>query len=135
MLKFKVVVLLKETNDQNKMRTEQKTNYRSLSYGARALVVLVLSIGLMAIVYGGGIIPFDPFNLPAWVFGPLGVYTLVYSLIAGREPFYYLVWGSVMFAVAVASALYNIINVFIVFGMLMIVIAVIGFIAYGRKRR
>lgn len=129
-----MVVLLKEANDQDKMRTEQKTNYRSLGYSARALVVLVLSIGFMAIAYGGGLIPFDPFNLPAWVFGPLGVYTLIYSFVAGKDPFYYLVWGSVMFAIAVASAFYNIINVFIVFGMLMIVIAVIGFVAYRRKR-
>jgi len=117
------------------MRTEQKTNYRSLNYGASALVVLVLSIGLAAIVYGAGIIRFDPFNLPAWFFGPLGVYTLIYSFLVGRDPFYYLVWGSVMSLVAVASALYNIINVFVVFGILMIVLAVIGLFAYRRGRR
>jgi len=117
------------------MKTERSTRDRPLDYGASALAVLALSIGFAAIVYGMGMVPFDLFNLPAWFFGPLGVYTIIYSFMAGKDPIYYLVWGSVMLAVAVTSALYNIISVFIVFGALMIVLAVIGLFAYWRKRR
>ena len=110
------------------------SHHRLPDHGVGALTVLALSVGFAAIFYGGGIIRFDPFNLPVWVFGPLGVYTLVYSFVAGKDPFYYQVLGSVMFAVAVASALYNVINVLIVFGMLMVVLTVIGLLAYWRKK-
>jgi len=116
------------------MKTQRNVNYRSLDYGAKALIVLVLSIGFAAIVYGVQMIPFDLFNLPAWVFGPLGVYTLIYSFVAGKDAIYYLVWGSVMFIVAATSAFYKMVNVIIVFGVLLIVLAVIGLIAYRRSR-
>ncbi len=117
------------------MKTQRSTSYRSLDYGAGALVVLVISVGVAAIVYSVNIIPFDPFNIPAWILGPSGVYTLIYSYAAGKESTYYMVWGAVMFAVAVASALYSLVNPFIVFGILIIVLAVIGIFAHWRSRR
>ncbi|MEM2935998.1 MAG: hypothetical protein QW231_02350, partial [Candidatus Bathyarchaeia archaeon] len=87
------------------------------------------------IVYGASIIPFDFFNIPAWIFGPFGVYTLIYSFAASKDSTYYLVWGTIMFAIAVGSALYNIINPVVVFGILAIIIAVIGLVASRRSRK
>jgi uncharacterized membrane protein HdeD (DUF308 family) len=106
-----------------------------LDYGPGALIVLVVSIGFAAVVYGVNVIPFDFFNLPAWIFCPLGVYTLVYALIARKDPIYHLVWGTVMFAVGIVSAFYNIVNAFVVLGILLIVIAVIGIVAYWRSKK
>jgi len=100
-----------------------------------SLVVLVISVGAAAVVYSVPIITFNLFNIPAWIFGPLGVYTIIYSFVAGKDPTYYLVWGTVMFAVAIASALYNILNPFLVLGVLIIVIAIMGLIAYLRGKK
>ena len=116
------------------MKNEQSASHRSLEYGVGALVVLVISVGLAAVVYSVPIIAFDLFNVPVWIFGPFGVYTLIYSLLAGKESTYYLVWGTIMFAVAVISAFYNMINPFIIVGILAIVLAVIGLFAYWRSR-
>lgn len=112
------------------------TERKSLNYGVGALVVFFISMALAAIVYAAGIIPFDVFNLPAWAFGPLGIFTLIYSFVAGKEWSYYLVWGTIMVAVAIASALYyNITYVIIVLGILIIILAVIGLIAYMRSKK
>jgi hypothetical protein len=114
------------------------TEHKLFDYNVGALVVLVISIGLAAILYGGGIISFNllgPLGVCTFIFGPIGVYTIIYSFIARKELTYYLVWGTIMFAVAVTSALYNIINIFIVAGILIIVLAVIGLIAYMRNRK
>ncbi|MEM3627595.1 MAG: hypothetical protein QXZ25_06170 [Candidatus Bathyarchaeia archaeon] len=117
------------------MGTEKKAVHRPLDYGSSVLIILVASIGFAAVVYGANIIPFDIFNLPAWIFCPLGAYTLVYPLITRRDSFYYLVWGLVMFAIGVISASYNVISPFVVIGILLILIAVIGIIAYKRSKR
>ncbi len=116
------------------MKNEQSTSRKSLEYGVGALVVLVISVGLAVVVYSAPIIAFDLFNVPAWIFGPFGVYTLIYSLVAGKESTYYLVWGTIMFAVAIISAFYNTVNPFIIIGVLAIVLAVIGLLAYWRSR-
>ena len=114
------------------MKNEQGASHRSLEYGVGALVVLVISVGLAAVVYSVPIIAFDLFNVPAWIFGPFGVYTFIYSLVAGKESTYYLVWGTIMFAVALISV--NMINPFIIVGILAIVLAVIGLFTYWRSR-
>jgi hypothetical protein len=106
-----------------------------LDYNVGALVILVISIGLAVVVYGMNMIPLDIFNIPAWLLGPLGVYTIIFSFIAAKESTYYLVWGIVMFAVAAASAFYNVVNPFVVLGILLIVIAVIGIVAYWRSKK
>jgi hypothetical protein len=116
------------------MKTDQNVSHKSLDYGVGALVVLVVSIGVAAIVYSL-IIPFNLFSIPAWIFGPLGIYTLAYSFVAGKDSTYYLVWGSVMFAVAVISAFYNVISPFVILGILAIVIAIIGIVAYQRSKK
>lgn len=117
------------------MKTEQKAPSKPLDYGAGALVVLVASIGVAAVAYGLPLLTFDFFNLPAWIFGPLGIYTLAYSLIARKDSTYYLVWGSIMFAIALISALYTAVNPFAILGILAVVIAVIGIVAYQRSKK
>jgi hypothetical protein len=108
---------------------------KAFDYNVGALVIFVISVGLAVVVYGMNLIPLDIFNIPAWLLGPLGVYTILFSFIADKESTYYLVWGIVMFAVAAASAFYNVVNAFIVFGILLIVIAVIGMVAYWRSKK
>jgi hypothetical protein len=108
-----------------------KTERRPFEYGVGALAILAVSIGLAAILYGA--IPFDLYYIPAWIFGPLGAYTVAYATIS-KDPTYYLVWGTVMLAVAAVSAFYTV-SIFIVLGVLLIVLAVIGILAYWRSRK
>jgi hypothetical protein len=117
------------------MKTDQKTSSKSLAYGAGALVVLIASLGVAAIAYSLPLLTFDLFNLPAWIFGPLGIYTLAYSVVAGKDSTYYLVWGSIMFAIALVSALYTAVSPFVLLGLLAIVIAIIGIVAYQRSKK
>jgi len=117
------------------MGAGRNTGFRSLNYSVGALAILVISVGVAAIVYSTNAITFDLFNVPAWIFGPAGVYTLAYSFVGGKDSTYYLVWGAVMFAVAVVSAFYAVVNPFIVLGVLIIVIAVIGLFTYWRSKK
>ena len=113
------------------MNAERKT----FDYNVGALVIFVISVGLAVVIYSMNIIPLDIFNIPAWLLGPLGVYTIIFSFMAGKESTYYLVWGIIMFAIAAASAFYNVVNAFVVLGILLIVIAVIGIVAYWRGKK
>lgn len=106
----------------------------TLDYNVGALIILAISVGLAVAVYGAKILYFDVFVIPAWIFGPLSVYTIVFSFLAGKESTYYLVWGVIMFAIATASAFYNTLDVFIVLGILLITIAVIAIVAYLRGK-
>lgn len=116
------------------METSQSVPSKAFGYGVGALIVLVVSVGVAAIVYSL-LLPFDLFSFPAWLFGPLGVYTLAYSFTAKKDSTYYLVWGSVMFAIALVAALYTAVNPFVILGILAIVIAIIGIFAYQRSRK
>ncbi len=113
------------------MATERK----SLGYGVGALAVIVVSLGVAAIVYSMNWFGLNLYNLPAWIFGPLGVYTIAYSLVANKDSTYYLVWGAIMVAVAVISAFYEKMPIFLVVGVLLIVLAIIGIIAYWRSKK
>ncbi|MEM2080838.1 MAG: hypothetical protein QXP44_01030 [Candidatus Bathyarchaeia archaeon] len=113
------------------MKPERKV----LDYGVGALVVLVASLGLAAVVYGLPLLEFNWLNLPAWIFGPVGAYTLAYAVIAGKDATYYLVWGSIMFAVALISALYAAVNPFVIIGVLAVIISIIGILAYQRSKK
>jgi hypothetical protein len=127
-------IALKNINWLIMENTKGKTHNKSFNYSIGAFAILAISIGFLIVIYGGGIIYFDPFNIPAWIFGPLGIYTIAYSLIIKKDMLYYSIWGIIMFAIAIASAFYNIVNVFIVFGILLIVIAIVGLIAYWRRK-
>jgi hypothetical protein len=117
------------------MKTDQKAPSKSLGYGAGALAVLVASLGVAAIAYSLPLLTFDFFNLPAWIFGPLGIYTLAYSFVGGKDSTYYLVWGSIMLAIALVSAFYTAVSPFVILGILAIVIAIIGIVAYQRSKK
>jgi len=107
---------------------------KAFSYGAGALALLVISLGLAAVIYSVNIIPFDVINLPAWIFVPLGVYTLFYAFFSRKDPVYYLVWGVVMTCIGVVSATYAVVPPLLVLGILLIIIAVIGIAAYKRSK-
>ena len=111
-----------------------KTGPKQFSYGVGAIAILAISLALALIMYGLALLPYDFFNLLAWIFGPWGVYTVAYSLIAGRESTYYLVWGTIMVAVAIFGSFYSVVPWFMVFGILVIVLAVIGIIAYMKGK-
>jgi len=117
------------------MENSQSAPSKSLGYGVGALIVLVVSIGVAAIVYGLSLLTFNLFILPAWIFGPLGVYTLAYALIARKDSTYYLVWGSVMVTIALISALYTAVSPFVILGILAIAIAIMGIFAYQRSKK
>ncbi|MEM2320089.1 MAG: hypothetical protein QXE00_02025 [Candidatus Bathyarchaeia archaeon] len=105
-----------------------------LDYESGALIVTIMAIGFAAVVYGLNLIPFNFLNLPAWVFCPLGAYTLIYALLSRRDPVYYAVWGTVMLAVGLVSASYNVVSPLLVLGILLIIIAVMGIFAYKRSK-
>jgi len=113
---------------------ETKNTRKPFDYGVGALIVLVVSVGVAAIVYSL-ILPLNLLNLPAWIFGPLGVYTLAYSSIAGKNSIYFAVWGTVMVAVAFIFGFYELVNPVIILGVLAILIAVMGIVAYQRSRK
>jgi hypothetical protein len=117
------------------MGETRTASWKPFDYGVGAIIVLVVSVGVAAIVYSLALLSLDLLNLPAWVFGPLGVYTLAYSSIAGKESTYFGVWGVVMVAVAVIFGFYNIVNPIVILGILAILIAIIGIIAYQRNRK
>jgi len=108
---------------------------KPFEYGVGAIIVLVVSVGVAAIIYGLNLLSLDFLSIPAWIFGPLGIYTLAYSSISVKESTYYAVWGVVMVAVAVIFGLYNIVNPVVILGILAILIAIIGIIAYQRSRK
>jgi len=112
-----------------------KTETKMFSYGIGATAVVAISVGLAAIIYGLSLLAFDLYVLPAWILGPLGVYTAIYSLAAGRESTYYLVWGIVMLAVAFIAAFYRWTYVLPILGVLVIILAVIGVFTYMRSKK
>lgn len=112
---------------------EPKRN--AFGYGAGALAVLVISLGLASVIYGINIIPFNTTDLLAWIFVPLGVYALFYAFFNRKDPVYYLVWGVVMTCIGVISATYAVVPPLLVLGILLIIIAVIGIAAYKRGKR
>lgn len=95
-------------------------------YGVGALASIALSVAFALIIYGLGFITFDPWSILWWLFGPLGAYTLGYALMARRDSSYYLIWGVILLAVATASVTYRILNPVVVFGILLLIIALIA---------
>lgn len=112
-----------------------KSDRKVFDYGVGALAVLIASLGCAAVVYGLPLLAFNLLNLPAWIFGPVGVYTLTYAVIANKDSTYYLVWGSIMFAIALISAFYTAVNPIVIIGVLAVVIAIMGILAYQRSKK
>jgi len=105
------------------------------SYGEGALACIAISIAVALIIYGIGLIPLNLWHILAWLFGPLGVYTVIYALIKSREPTYHLVWGAITISIAIASITYNVLNPIVVLGSLILVIVIIGLLGYWRGRK
>ena len=118
----------------NAMKISHDFTSKSSSYDVGALIVLIASLGVAAIVCSL-MLPFYLFSLPVWFFGPLGVYTLGYSLMARKDSDYYLVWGSIMVAIALASGLHTVVSPFVTLGILAIVIVIIGIFSYQRSKK
>ena len=66
-------------------------------------MVLAISLGIALVVYGTGLMAFRPIHLLAWIFGPLGAYTLAYGLIGRGERLYYSLWGIAMLFIALLA--------------------------------
>ena len=106
---------------------------RVFNYSFGAAVTLALSLGCAAIVYGAGLLAFDLFNIPAWIFGPLGVYTLI-SAILGQATFFYLGWGTILVAIGAVSALYKHVSAVIIVGILLIALGILSLVGYFRVK-
>jgi len=104
------------------------------NYGGGALACIAASIAVASIIYGLGLIPLNLWHTLAWVFGPLGAYTVVYALVRSREPIYHLIWGVIALSIAIASTTYNILNPLVVLGSLILVVVVISLIRYWGER-
>ena len=101
---------------------------RVFKYNVGAVITLTLSLGIAAIVYGGGFLPFNLFTLIVWLSGPFGVYTLVYAVVSKEANRYF--WGMIYLAIAAASLFYDTVNPIVVLGVLLISLAIIGSLAY-----
>lgn len=104
---------------------------RALNYDIGLIITLCISVGSAIIAYAGGFVVYDVYNLPAWIFGPLGAYTLVYARVR-QEAFYYSAWGITLLAIAMMSAFYRLVNVVIMIGIFLIIVGVMAAIAYTR---
>ena len=114
----------------------KRSSRRPLGYGVGSLAILVASIGVAAVVYSLYPSSFNLVNIPAWILGPWGLYTIIYALVTRRDFTYYLTWGTIISAVAFVSALYTTqISSWIIFGILLIILAIIGVATYWRGRQ
>lgn len=107
---------------------------KGANYGLGALFVFSISVGMALIAYGGGFLVFDPLNLIAFIISPLGAYTLIYALKTQRARLYYLSWGLIVFIAGLSFALYRLINVIVLFGFLLILLASLGLLEYWRRK-
>lgn len=106
-----------------------------LNYSFGAFVVFSASLGIAAIIYGGGFLVFEPLSLIAWILSPLGIYTAIYAFKTKEDRFYYLAWGLIMFVFGLSSVIYKVINIIALLGLLLIFLAAIGSVTYWRRRR
>lgn len=105
------------------------------SYGVGAIIIFVISLGVAVIIYAGGFLIFDPLNLVACVIIPLGAYTIAYALKTWRDYLYYLSWGLIIFIIGLSLALYRLVSIIMLFGLLLVLLAVLGLFGYWRRGR
>lgn len=104
------------------------------NYGAGVLIDLMVSLGIATIVYANNILPFSLLHLIAWILLPLGIFTCVYAFFARGHVFYYLVWGVILVFGGLMAVTAPFLVPMTLIGVLLIVLAVIGIIAYWRKK-
>lgn len=115
------------------MQTKSSSR-RPLGYAVGSFAILVASIGVAVVLFS----LYPPFNLyyfVALILGPWGLYTIVYAFATGRDFTYYLTWGTIIFAVALALGLYTVIPPLVIVGILLITLVIIGVATYWRGRR
>jgi hypothetical protein len=115
------------------IRIQQTASRKPLNYGVGAFFVLLISFGVATIAYSL-VLPFNLLNIPAWILGPLGVYTIAYAFI-GKDSIYYSVWGTVMVTISVIFGFYDVVSPFVIIGILAIIVAIIGIVAYQRSKK
>jgi hypothetical protein len=108
--------------------------HRLRNYGAGALAVLIISLGVAIVAYQLNMLPFSLLHLITWIFVPLGVFTCVFAVFAGRDFFYFFVYGFVMLLVGLMPVTFTFVAPMVLIGVLVIVLAVIGSIVYWRKK-
>ncbi len=101
---------------------------RGFNYNVGAAITLALSIGVAAIVFGGGFFPFNPFTFIAWLSGPFGVYTLIYAMVSKEANRYF--WSLIYLAIAASSLFYDVVSPVVVGGALLVALAVLAILAY-----
>jgi hypothetical protein len=77
---------------------------------------------------------FSPIYLLTWVFLPLGIFTCLFAVFASRDLFYFLVYGTIMTLVGLLPVTFPFVAPMVLIGILVIVLAVIGIVAYVRRR-
>ncbi len=102
-------------------------------YEVGALATTFISVGVVSIIYGAGFLVFDLLNLIAWILTPLGTYTVVYAIAKRKHMIYYTSWGLIMLTIGLTLTSYKVINPFIMLGILVIGLAIIGLVAYLRR--
>ncbi len=105
-----------------------------MAYGTYALAILALSIGIMVIVYGLGLLPFNPIHILGWLFGPLGAYTVIYAIATKRDPLYYIIWGTILLAIAMMSTLYELVNPLVILGVTILILVVAALLSRKREK-
>ncbi len=101
---------------------------RGFNYNVGAVITLVLSIGVAAIVYGGGFLLFNLVTFIAWLSGPFGVYTLIYAMTSKEANRYF--WSLIYLAITAASLSYDVVSPIVVGGALLVALAVLAILAY-----
>lgn len=101
---------------------------RVFKYNVGAVITLTFSLGIAAIVYGGGFLPFNLLTLIMWLSGPFGVYTLIYAVVSKEANRYF--WSMIYLAIAAVPLFYDAVSPIVVLGVLLISLAIIGSLAY-----
>ncbi len=107
---------------------------RLRNYGAGALVVLFISLGGAMVVYPLNLFAFSWVHLLILIFAPLGIFTCLFAVFAGRDLVYFLVYGLIMVLIGFLPVTSPFVDPMILIGVVVIVLAVIGIIAYWRKK-
>jgi hypothetical protein len=104
---------------------------RRIGYGVGALAIFVISLGVAAVVYGSGLLIL---SLLTWILAPLGIYTIVYGLVNRRDTLYYVVWGLVIFVIALIPIVQAVMSPIVILGLLLIILPVMALLTYWRRK-
>ena len=97
-------------------------------------MVLFIFLGVAMVVYTLNMFPFSWVHLLTWIFVPLGFFTCLFAVFAGRDLFYFLVYGIIIVLIGLLPVTSPFVAPMVLIGVVIIVLAVIGIIAYWRKR-